>query len=474
VANTYLDESRDYLDGSKDLQVIERLTDEFCSKYDPDLYLVDDATDMLERLSKVSRQFDAAKMRTARRLEKVDAHKDQGFNDAANWLSSFTGESAGQAQGKLETAKKVEAHPRLSEAVKKGKLSEAKAKEIAGVADRCPQEADRLVETALFMNHGELKRVCDNLRRASESQDDEITRHERIRKARFLRTWTDADGVSNLLAKMTPDALAVISAGLGHFETEIFNEARKSGQRESHQAYLLDALVAMARASATGTGTDADGSDGNSESGDSDDSDPGDQDSATRDTKKARTKTNNARALIRIRLDLEAYLRGYAILGETCSIPGFGPVPVSLARTLMGDAILELVITKGVNVTTVISDSRFVRKALRIALEERDPVCVVPGCNRSDPLERDHWQVDYSDKGPTCIDNLCRLCKYHHLQKTHHGWKLDGGPGQWRFYKPDCDTDADPDTEVTDTAEASEAKRTATSGNDPPTQEGML
>jgi hypothetical protein len=266
----------------------------------------------------------------------------------------------------------------------------------------------------------------------------------------------------------------VISAGLGNFETEIFNEARKSGQRESHQAYLLDALVAMARASATGTGTDADGSDGNSESGDSDDSDPGDQDSATRDTKKARTKTNNARALIRIRLDLEAYLRGYAILGETCSIPGFGPVPVSLARTLMGDAILELVITKGVNVTTVISDSRFVRKALRIALEERDPVCVVPGCNRSDPLERDHWQVDYSDKGPTCIDNLCRLCKYHHLQKTHHGWKLDGGPGQWRFYKPDCDTDADPESEVTDTAEASEAKRTATSGSDPPTQEGML
>jgi hypothetical protein len=60
------------------------------------------------------------------------------------------------------------------------------------------------------------------------------------------------------------------------------------------------------------------------------------------------------------------------------------------------------------------------------------------------------------------------------MQKTHHGWKLDGGPGQWRFYKPDCTSEADPDTEVTDTAEASEAKRTATSGNDPPTQEEML
>jgi hypothetical protein len=47
---------------------------------------------------------------------------------------------------------------------------------------------------------------------------------------------------------MTPDALAVILAGLGNFETRIFDEARKSGARESHQAYMVDALVAMAKA----------------------------------------------------------------------------------------------------------------------------------------------------------------------------------------------------------------------------------
>jgi hypothetical protein len=123
--------------------------------------------------------------------------------------------------------------------------------------------------------------------------------------------------------------------------------------------------------------------------------------------------------------------------GETCEILGSGPVPVSLARELIPDAILELVVTKGVDVTTVVSDSRYVRKALRIALEQRDQVCVVPHCNVSYPLERDHWQVDYANHGPTELDNLARLCLWHHHQKTDKGWRLVGPPGQWQFLPPD-------------------------------------
>jgi hypothetical protein len=101
-------------------------------------------------------------------------------------------------------------------------------------------------------------------------------------------------------------------------------------------------------------------------------------------------------------------------------------------------------------------------------------------------LERDHWQVDFGKDGPTSIDNLARLCVWHHHQKTYSGWVLDGGPGQWRFFKPDpADADpadvagadaagADPGSEVTDTAGAREAKRRATPANDPPVQPPLL
>ena len=182
---------------------------------------------------------------------------------------------------------------------------------------------------------------------------------------------------------------------------QVFDKARKDGAHESRQAYMADALVEMAKASGSETGTDG-------------------------TTRSATTKT-----LVRIRVDLDALMRGYAEAGETCEIPGVGRVSVAIARAVLGDALLELVITNGIDVSTVITDSRYIRKALNLALEERDPTCVVPGCNATDFLERDHWRKDFAKKGKTAIYNLCRICVFHHRQRTHGGWVLSGGPGNW-------------------------------------------
>lgn len=256
---------------------------------------------------------------------------------------------------------------------------------------------------------------------------------------------------------MTTDALGVLRSVLGEFEKQVFEDARKNGLRESRQAYMADALVAMAQGSLAPDTADAVPA-GADTAADPAGADPGTEKAADRHT------SRGPKALIRIRVDAEAFFRGHVIAGETCSIPGLGPVPVALARGLLGDAILELVITRGTDVTTVCSDSRYVRKALRIALEERDQVCCVPGCQTADPLERDHWQVDYSDDGPTRLDNLARLCPWHHDQKTYKNWRLEGPPGQWRFVKPGTDP---PDQA---TAEKANLKRQ----NSPPGQTSLL
>jgi hypothetical protein len=112
-------------------------------------------------------------------------------------------------------------------------------------------------------------------------------------------------------------------------------------------------------------------------------------------------------------------------------------VPVEIARSVLGEALLELVITDGVDVSTVVTDSRTIRRALRVALEERDKTCCVPGCDTSDPLEIDHYVTDFIKGGTTEAANLARLCSYHHYVKTHKGWRLEGGPGHWRFVCPD-------------------------------------
>jgi hypothetical protein len=51
----------------------------------------------------------------------------------------------------------------------------------------------------------------------------------------------------------------------------------------------------------------------------------------------------------------------------------------------------------------------------------------------------DHYVTDFIKGGTTEASNLARLCTYHHYVKTHKGWRLEGGPGHWRFVCPDDD-----------------------------------
>ena len=66
----------------------------------------------------------------------------------------------------------------------------------------------------------------------------------------------------------------------------------------------------------------------------------------------------------------------------------------------------------------------------------RDPECVVGGCHVRVGLEIDHVEP-WSATRVTKLDALARLCRFHHALKTHEGYRLEGGPGHWRWLKPD-------------------------------------
>ena len=89
---------------------------------------------------------------------------------------------------------------------------------------------------------------------------------------------------------------------------------------------------------------------------------------------------------------------------------------------------------------------------VRTALIARDPVCVVPGCHTRDGLEIDHI-VAFADGGVTGLSNLCRMCRWHHSLKTHQGYLLTGGPGDWGWEPPETHAHGPPDdiADITDT-----------------------
>jgi hypothetical protein len=70
------------------------------------------------------------------------------------------------------------------------------------------------------------------------------------------------------------------------------------------------------------------------------------------------------------------------------------------------------------------------------ALEVRDPTCLVPRCDVCRNLEIDH-RNSFGRTQVTKLDDLRRLCRWHHYQKTFLGYTYRGGPGTWQWIPPE-------------------------------------
>ncbi|GAA4729218.1 HNH endonuclease signature motif containing protein [Actinomycetospora chibensis] len=80
--------------------------------------------------------------------------------------------------------------------------------------------------------------------------------------------------------------------------------------------------------------------------------------------------------------------------------------------------------------------SRTVTDALRRALNLRDGGCAFPSCSRPPRRCHAHHIRHWFHGGPTCLDNLVLLCRFHH-QLIHAGhWTVEIHNGQPRFTPP--------------------------------------
>ena len=131
-------------------------------------------------------------------------------------------------------------------------------------------------------------------------------------------------------------------------------------------------------------------------------------------------------------INAESLRRGTTQGDELCEIDGIGPVSVAAATELLSEGGFQYLVKEGFDIKTVTKSTRVVQHCIDMALVVRDRVCARPGCGNRLGLERDHWQVDFGQDGPTELDNLVRLCPECHRLKTDGGWRLEGRPGAWR------------------------------------------
>jgi hypothetical protein len=412
-------------------QVRERLATmrELVGRLEPDLVPLPEAPAMWQAFDAIERLASSAKTLLATRVDESGVWQRAGDRSAPEYLARKSGTSLGAARSSLETSKRVRDLPHTRSAMRRGELSRSQADEIAGAAAAKPDAERSLLSTAAGSGLSELRECCARTRAAADPHPDATDR--RIHTERRLRRWTDAEGAWNLSARGTAGAGSRLNAVLNPIIDELFSAARRGGCRDSREAYAFDALIELAhrhhRRRDDGAATPAGGIEPATGTASATSADAGGAGRAAR--------TGNPTHLALLRVDLEALVRGRVTGDELCEVAGVGPISARTARSLLGESIVKLVITNGVDVANVTHLGRGPTAAQRIAMLWSSPGCEVQGCSSTIGIQADH-RVPWADDQVTELANLDPLCGHHHRLKTHRGWGLVAGIGKRPMVPP--------------------------------------
>lgn len=372
-------------------------------RLEPKLLSGPEAVKLLDWFTLVERLAATGTALLAERAAETNQWRGGTDRSPAEWLANRTGTTTGAARRALETAERTKHLPKTGEALRSGKLSIDQAAAVSAGAAADPSAEDELLSAAARESVRELRNRSDRVKAAA--LPDDAARHDAIRRSRSAHEFVGDDGAWNLHLRGTKDEGASFMARARPFIDAEFTRARTEGRREPLDAYAFDGVMAMA-ASAGGRG---------------------------------------GRAPVKaiLRADLPAIFRGCTEPGEVCEIAGYGPIPVAVARELLGEAFLAIVLSKGHDVVNVTHLGRAPTAFQQTALEWLQPECEVLGCASTIRLERDH-RIDWAQTRHTRLDELERLCHFHHSLKTVLGWQLEPGVGKRRMVAPAELVGADP------------------------------
>jgi hypothetical protein len=363
-----------------------------------------DAARLTEVAALIQRLGATATMLLAQRTAETNAwRRTSHAATAEQWLAETSGCSEGAAREVFATATRLQVLPTTADKVRSGELSLQQACQVSAGAFADPLSEQRLLRTAKRSGMRELRAEKE---RVIAAATDELEAHRRAKRERHLRTWTNGFATHGSFSGPTEDVAQILTA-LEPRTKARFDQARKAGERDSHDAYRFDALVTAVTASGAGSGG---------------------------------TKGPSSAACVLV--DLPSLLDRKTTPGGTCEIPGVGPVPVQHARKVLSHGLLQLVITDGVDVQTVVSNTRHVPQALKIAITVRDRTCKIRGCDCDRMLER-HHTVEYEKSHRTTYKELGNLCPKHHDLVTHKGYTTTDNPdGTWDLHAPAIDAPA--------------------------------
>lgn len=188
------------------------------------------------------------KLLAARRVESSNVWRREGHRSAAAHVADATGSGLGPAITALEAACQLGSLPARDEAMRDGRRSEAQVKEITSAAILQPAAEQELVDAAESQSLNMLKLRCRRVKANGKGHGD---MYESIRRGRYFRHWTEADGAVRFDARLTPDDGARVVAVVDRFTDHLVDQARLAS--DSILSVLVTKGVDVTRGGPRGT-----------------------------------------------------------------------------------------------------------------------------------------------------------------------------------------------------------------------------
>ncbi|NKZ78743.1 DUF222 domain-containing protein [Rhodococcus hoagii] len=126
---------------------------------------------------------------------------------------------------------------------------------------------------------------------------------------------------------------------------------------------------------------------------------------------------------------------------DIARLPHTGPLSIATARRLACDCHLTPIVMDDGVPLNLGRTSRTVSKKQRRALIARDHGCAFPGCGTPPAHCEGHHVKHWADGGPTDLDNLVLLCRYHHTLLHHSHWEVKIGVDRKPWFTPPSTVD---------------------------------
>ena len=164
-----------------------------------------------DRIAELSARIQAATHELLVLIRELDEQGGwDGCLSCAEWLSWRAGLSLGAAREHVRVARALGELPKLSDAMRHGKVSYSKVRAVTRVAT--PENEQTLLDVALAGTAAHVERIARAWRRIDRNVEQAEERRQQA--SRGLRTWVDEDGMVVVRGRLTPEVGAVLRRAL--------------------------------------------------------------------------------------------------------------------------------------------------------------------------------------------------------------------------------------------------------------------